>query len=242
MATGKEVIRAGVPRIARQHPVYEKITDDVEYTRARLYSKGTADKQHKLYNTLGSVALGVFDRNLSQPAYVAGSEIHDSDYSYEGRTVETNEINDVFIWRGTLLDGETVVKGSVVSASVAAGHEGKIITKLATNAVVGVAMESIAASGSDEPIEILFLGPLGALAPVRITEELTGAVESVTCSHPPISISMIDMTAGQTTGQFILAVTAASGTSVSLSGSVLLFHIDDTPTTVSVTYSYLPGT
>ena len=238
---GKEVIRAGTTRPPRQHPVYEKTTSDTELISGRVYMKGTADKQHKKYNALGREALGVFGRNLSHPAYVAASELFDSDYAYDGRDIEGYELSDIFIFRGTLLDGETIVKGKLVSCSVAAGHEGKIIAKLETNTAIGVALESKVASGADELVEILFLGPIGGLAPISLTEVLTGSGETITLTHSPLSIDMIDMTAGETTGAFVLAGTAASGISVSIAGKVITFNAADTPTTVSVRYTYLPG-
>ena len=240
--TGKSIIRAGMSRPSRQNQLYEQNATTPEEVAGRIGCRGTNDYDAKIIDLVGDIPLCVFGKNESEPPTVS-SEPNDL-YAANDQSCKTHELHNFFVFTGTLNDGDTSVKGKLLTAEV---DTGKLMPKAATEIACGIAMKSVAASGADEDLETLFIGPLGGLSPVVITEAGTIDGETVTLTHTPISFQNITITTGDVAnvdcivGGVAVAKGALGVGICTLAGKVITFHADNTPTLCSITYSYLPG-
>jgi len=228
-------------RPSRQSPQYEYTSSSIETVAQRVSCRGSADKQHKLavaHHILG----GVFGENLSQPTYYSTSEQFESTMALNTKTVEIYELENFFIFFGVLNDGESATKYKLASAEAGTG---KLDTKASTEIAAAIFMETTAASGGDENIEALFLGPLGGMSPVCVVSvDVAVATNSCTLANAPISITSVQIKGGtaNNAGEInTITPVAASEVQWTPGTKTLNFIASDAVTKATVSYAYLPG-
>lgn len=243
MTTAKSILRAGHGRPSRQNSLYEKTSSTNEVVAGLIGVKGTADYDMKLYTAKG-IASCVFDYNLNQPAYISGD--WESKYAVNDQSVPVIEPAELFIFEGSLDDGETSVKYKLATAEPGTG---KLQAKGSTEVAVAIFMEGQVASGSDPDQEALFLGALGGLSPVAKRETATTPSSSVfTLAHAPISIGGAVIRGGTSTDVTFTNIpglaptTLATGQAYWVPGEkTIMVASTDTTTQLIIDYVYLPG-
>jgi len=244
MVEGHSIIRAGHGRPSRQNQKYEYTTSSIEVTAHRIGSRGTSDALAKL-TASEAIASCVFDFNLNEPPYNSTSEIFDTKQSKNTIDVQVFEPEQLFVFNGILDDGESVTKNKLGTYEPTTG---KLQGKAATQIAAVIFQETLAASGADEYIEAVLLGALGAMSPVAKQEEVAITSDVATLTYAPIGITTLQLNGSSGNTLAATVVNGVSSTALVASNAswtpglkAITTAGTDTLTTITITYSYVPG-
>lgn len=193
MVSRKSVIKRGdAYPIPETTYLYEKTSSDDELVAGLGASKGTADRQLKIY--AGGIPFAVFDYQTTHPGRYSDKD--DWRYAHDGQPV--NYFREPFgsaVFEGVLDDGQSLTMGAAVQFETNTGK----IQALALNPRCGFAAETKAASGADSTILVLWC-PRANAADVSTTvvtsETVTVSGNEGTLAHVPRSIEYVEVTAG----------------------------------------------
>jgi len=208
---------------------YEKTTDTQEKIDGLWLKRGSSDYQAKIW-TAASKAIALATKARNYIPEVSG--VSDNAYQQDGEALSAVQ-GSGFRAHVPLINGSAVTLGDEVEPAT-----GGKTQKRAQGQKVGIALETVTASGADADLLIEV-----DLSDTKIwcEETLSAAANSVVLSNVPYLVDLVEVTTGDITGGKIKMVsgTVASGeVDVDYANSKLSFHASDAPVNVYVRYLY----
>jgi hypothetical protein len=230
--TKNQVLNTEVFTKYRSHTLtrYEKTTSDQEKVDGLWVKRGSSDYQGKIW-TAGTRAIALFTKARNYLPEVNGES--DNAYQQDGEALSAVQGSGFHAWV-PLIDGSSVTIGDEVEPAT-----GGKTQKRTTGQKVGIALETVSASGSDENLRIeVSLDD----TKLTVTETVTVTTHVGTLANTnPSQILMVTATTATSTGgkvQISTGTAAAGEVLVDLSAGTLTFNTTDAVTEAEVVYIY----